>query len=96
MATVVRTEIRKRGFFGWVFFLMFLGFNAVMAWSLLAGLADIGGQTPADANLRAAHEIGATIGVGILLIVWAAGAVILGLLVMLTRGSKSIIEEVVA
>lgn len=67
-----------------------------MAWCLLAGLANIGGQTPTDANLRAAHEIGATIGVGFVLVFWAAGAVILGLLVMLTRGAKSIIEEVIA
>jgi hypothetical protein len=38
---------------------------------------------------------GATIGVAFLLMFWAAGDVILGLLVMFTRGKVSIIEETI-
>lgn len=93
MSMVVRREIRKRGFFGWVFLLIFLGFNALMAiwlisyWSLLG---DIDAASDAE---KAGAVIGGTIGTGFLLVFWALGSVITGLLALLTRGRKSIVEE---
>ncbi|MCB1397565.1 MAG: hypothetical protein KDJ98_16700 [Rhodobacteraceae bacterium] len=95
MQRTTRIERRKRGFFGWVFLLLFWGFQIFMVWSLVAGLANVGTsaaalQTEAE---RAGAAIGATLGVGIILSIWAAGSIILGLLMFATRGSKIIIEE---
>jgi hypothetical protein len=93
MATVVRREIRKRGFFGWLFLLLFLAFNLLMIawlasyWSLLAQTTEL------TEAARVGKTIGGTIGSGALLLLWAMGSVILGLLAILTRGSKVIIEE---
>jgi hypothetical protein len=97
MTKVVRREIRKRGFLGWVFLILFLGFNALMLWALLAGLAGVG-ETTASLETeaeRAGAAIGATLGAGVLMVVWACGAVILGLLAILTRGSKTVVEETI-
>ena len=91
--TIVRREVRKRGFFGWLFLILFFGFNALMLvwllsyWSQLSSMA-----APSDAA-RVGKEIGGTGGSGILIFVWGFGAVILGLFAILTRGSKRIIEE---
>ena len=97
MAKMVRREIRKRGFFGWVFLLLFLCFNALMLWAMFAGLAGVGevaSGLESEAE-QAGAAIGATLGIGFLLVIWACGAVILGLLAILTRGSKTIVEETV-
>jgi Na+-driven multidrug efflux pump len=94
MARTIRTERRKRGFFGWVFLILFFIFNALMLYGTVAGLAQTGeqiGQAATEAE-RAGATIGTAIGVSMILIVWAAGALILGLLVMLTPGRKVIIE----
>ena len=37
MARVVRREKRQRGFFGWVFLVLFWGWNALMAWLMVLG-----------------------------------------------------------
>jgi len=94
MAKIVRREIRKRGFFGWIFLLLFLGFNALMVlwlvsyWSAISGGPSSGGDAA-----RAGHAIGATIGTGMIFFFWTAGAVITGLFALLTRGRKTYIEE---
>jgi hypothetical protein len=93
MARIVRREIRKRGFFGWIFLILFVLFNLGMLawlvayWNLLAG-----SNAASDAE-RAGTIIGGTIGSGLLIFIWVAGAVILGLFAILTRGRKSIVEE---
>lgn len=95
MARIVRKETRKRGFFGWVFLLLFLGFNALMAvWviSYWVQLSDL--KTLSEAE-RTGRAIGGTIGTSVLLGIWVAGDIITGLLALLTRGSKVIVEEVV-
>jgi len=90
---IIRREIRKRGFFGWVFLLIFLGFNALMAVWLFNYWSQIGGNlaTSSEAG-RAGAAIGATIGTSMILFIWAVGAVITGLLALLTRGPKTYIE----
>jgi hypothetical protein len=78
MARRVVTREAGPGFFGWLFLLIFLAFNAFMVvflviyWNLLAGM-------PPTAT-------GSILGTGAILFFWVSGAVITGLLVLLTRG----------
>ncbi|TIO30415.1 hypothetical protein [Mesorhizobium sp.] len=95
MATVVRKEIRKRGFFGWLFFILFLAFNAFMLWAMIVGLSSVGDGPAATEAEQTGRAVGGAIGVMALLVIWAMGAVILGLLAILTRGRKTIVEETV-
>src|SRR5262249_11394036 len=83
MAKIVRRETRKRGFFGWIFLLLFLGFNALMVRWLVSYWSAI-----SDGPSSAGHAIGATIGTGMIFFFWTAGAVITGLFALLTRGRK--------
>lgn len=93
MATVIRREVRKRGFFGKVFLGIFWIWNALMVYGLVSGLVNVGksgmGTTEAE---RAGAAIGTAIGVGMILWVWVLGAAILGLLVFFSRGQKTVIE----
>lgn len=97
MATVIRRETRKRGFFGWLFLLIFLGFNALMLIWLIAYWSSVGNLVDAAASdaERAGSAIGGAIGTSMLLFFWVCGAVITGLLAFLTRGHKTIVEETV-
>ncbi len=88
-------ERRKRGFFGWIFLVAFWLFNAFMAFALFAGLSNVSNMSStltSDAE-RAGAAIGTTIGASMILGIWLAGAVILGLFVLFTRGTK-IIETI--
>lgn len=90
----IRREVRKRGFFGWVFLLIFLGFNAVMLLWLIGYWTELGKLPAAMSEAeRAGAVIGSTIGTGFIIMVWGFGAVILGLLALLTRGRRTIITE---
>jgi UPF0716 family protein affecting phage T7 exclusion len=94
LATVIRTEVRKRGIIGKVFLLLFWLFNALMGFSLWAGLSRNGerlASLASDAE-RTGHMAGTALGAGMIVIIWAAGAVILGLLVLLTPG-RTIVTE---
>lgn len=94
MASTVRTERYRRGFFGWIFLILFWGFNALMAYATFVGLsgsAEDMAQLTTDAE-KAGYAAGTAIGASFILIVWAAGALILGLFVMFTRGRKVITE----
>jgi hypothetical protein len=94
MVRVIRREVRQRGFFGWVFLIIFLAFNALMLWWLVAYWSQIGPLVTAGTEAeKAGGAIGATIGTGLILAIWAVGAVITGLLAILTRGRRSYIEE---
>ena len=94
MVTIVRREIRRRGVFGHVFKWIFILFNILMLlwlvsyWNTVAPMLSQGSE-PA----RAGSAIGATVGTGFLVFFWAAGALILGLLTMFTRGKLTVIEE---
>lgn len=94
MTRIIRRETRKRGFFGWVFLIIFVLFNLYMAYALFAGLANVGSSPMPDSEAgRAGAAIGTTIGLGLILGIWASGAVITGLLALLTRGNKVVVEE---
>ena len=85
MATTV-TTVRKRGFFGWVFLILFLVFNAFMALLLFALWAHPSGGSGRITN-------GEVLGGGLVIFAWCLGSVILGLLALLTRGSKTVTTE---
>jgi hypothetical protein len=53
----------------------------------------LGGMETHGSAEQAGQAIGGTIGSGVILFFWVAGAVILGLIAMLTRGRKTIITE---
>lgn len=104
MTTIVRREIRKRGFFGKVFKFLFIAFNLAMLGWVVAYWMTLGHGWDQATNLpdpdmrgfaQGGYAIGATIGTSLLLFLWVAGDVILGLLTMFTRGKKLIIEDVV-
>ena len=95
--TVRFTEKRQRGIFGWFFLLLFWGWQILMAYSVVMGLAGSGNDmarytTEAE---RAGAAIGTTIGFSILLTLWAVGSVVFGALAFFTRGKKIIIQETV-
>lgn len=97
MVQVIRREVRKRGFFGKVFKFLFIIFNLLMLAWLVSYWIQIGNMYNAvssDAE-RTGASIGATLGTGFLIFFWAAGALILGLLTMLSRGTKIVIEETI-
>lgn len=96
MANDVYIERRKRGFFGWLFLLIFIIWNVLMLIWLItagAGVNDVI-QSAGDSEAgRAGATIGAGIGFIFILFVWAMGAVVTGLLALLTRGSKTVVTR---
>ncbi|KQZ29134.1 hypothetical protein ASD50_18250 [Mesorhizobium sp. Root552] len=97
VSRIERVEVRKRGFFGMVFWLMFLAFNALMALWLVFTIKSASDQFQAtsDAASQAGTAVGGTIATGVLLWIWVFGDIILGLLVMLSRGRKVTIERTI-
>lgn len=97
MATIVRTETRKRGVFGMVMWWLFLAYNALMGVAFVAGMKGAGEtlQQSAEPAARAGAALGTALGAGVLLAIWLTGALILGLIVALTRGKKVIVERTV-
>lgn len=94
MATVT-TETRKRGPFGWVVAILFWGWNLFMAWGLFSGLArtaDHYSTIGSDAG-RAGAAVGTALGVGAILFLWVAGAVILGLIMLFTQGKRVLVTQ---
>ena len=77
----------KRGFFGKVVKFLFVAFNVIMALWLFSYFGFIGDSYSGSASdaEAAGTAIGGTIGVGILLFLWAIGDLILGLFVLFTR-----------
>jgi hypothetical protein len=73
----------------WAFNLFMLAWIAIY-WGILSGV-HIDGPHPQAAKIGAA--IGGTIGTGVIMVFWAMGAFILGMLVLFTRGRKTVIEE---
>lgn len=94
MATTTRIERRKRGVIGTIFLLLFWAFNALMVFALFVGLSDSGAemQKLTSEAERSGYAAGTAIGTMMIVMVWAAGALILGLFVLLTRGNKVVIE----
>lgn len=93
MARTVRIEKRRRGIFGWIFLLLFWGFNLLMAWAFFAGIAAMSdAPAPVSEAEKAGAAIGTALGISMILGIWGMGALILGLFVMFTRGPKTVIE----
>lgn len=97
MSKIERVETRKRGFFGMIFWWMLLAFNAFMGLWLFHAvkISSEHFQATTDAASQAGTAIGGTIAAGVLLWLWVFGDVVLGLLVLLSRGKKVTIERVV-
>lgn len=93
--TVKRTETRKRGVVGWIFLLLFWGFNALMAWALFAGIGEnVERAQQLTGAARQGHDIGTGLGIMIMLFFWAAGAVVFGAMAYFTRGKLVITEQI--
>ena len=81
----------KLGVFGWIWRVLLLLWQvAMVGWfvqyiSIVAPAVEAGGAQGAGA------AIGGTIGVGMILFVWVAGTIVLGLFVILTRRTKAIV-----
>jgi hypothetical protein len=91
--TIVRTEKRERSFVGTLVKRIFIGFNLFMLVWIFGGLHAVSKLQTHTAAEQIGSAIGTTIGVTLLLTLWALGDLILGVLVLVTRGNKIIIEE---
>ncbi len=86
-------SIRKptRSFFGKIVKWSFVAFNVIMLAMLVTGLdgaADKSGTLTSDAE-QAGAAIGTAIGATLVIGIWVAGDIILGLIMLFTRPSKS-------
>lgn len=89
-----RVETRKRGVFGTIFLWLFWAFNALMAfvtWRAVSTSSEMIGMQVTEAE-KAASAIGSGAAVAVVIFIWLAGAVILGLFALLTRGKTVIVE----
>jgi hypothetical protein len=76
------TEIkRQRGVFGWLFVLLLIAFNLAVAYGFYKNLTGAGAGTKRGED-----------GIVALVMVWVMGDIILGLLVLLTKG-KTVITK---
>lgn len=77
----------KRGLMGKMFKWSFIGFNALMALWVVGGFnaATKNYDTMSSQAEQAGAAIGTGVGVAMLIVLWALGAVILGLFVLFTR-----------
>jgi NADH:ubiquinone oxidoreductase subunit 6 (subunit J) len=94
MATIQR-EVRKRGFFGKLAKFLFIAFNLLMLLWLITYWVSAGNlmsEMQSEAE-RAGGAVGATLATGMLLFFWVAGALILGLITLFTRGQRTLITE---
>ncbi len=87
-------ETRRRGFFGWVFLVLFWGWNMLMAAALFIGMSENAStyQRLTSEAERTGHNLGTGLGMMMILSVWASGALIIGLAVLLTRGKRVLTE----
>lgn len=94
MTKTIRIEKRKRGIFGKIFSMLFWAFNLLMvAWLVLGTQAAIDQSAKLTSSAeQAGAAIGTTLGISMIMGFWVMGAIILGLLSFMTRGSKIITE----
>lgn len=80
----------KRGFFGKIFKWTLIAFNILMVVWLVSYMGTIGEQLDGATSdaAEAGTAIGGTIGVGMILVFWVLGDIILGLGTLLTRPRK--------
>jgi hypothetical protein len=92
----VQKEVSDRSGFGKIIKWLFIAFNILMPIWVISGMFSVGHVSEIAINdaERAGAAIGATLGIGMLLILWAIGDLILGLFVLFTKRKKLItIEE---
>jgi len=97
MAKTIRTEVRKRTLMGKIIKWSFICFNVLMLVWMLSTCAAVGdgiNNAHSDAE-QAGTAIGGAMASGMQIFIWMAGDVILGILVLLTRGKKMLVDEVV-
>lgn len=87
-------ERRRRGVFGWFFLLVFWGWNALMVLTLFNGIAGTSSEYERLATDAARQGYSAGVGMGILLllVLWAVGSVVTGMLAFFTRGRAEMVE----
>lgn len=95
MSSIVKTERYQRGPFGTLIKWAFVGFNLIMLVWIVGGLQSASTIEVHSEAERAGRAIGSAIGVASLLTLWVFGDIILGVLVLFTRGHKVVTEEVV-
>lgn len=90
--SIVRREVSDRTIFGKLVKWAFIAFNVLMLVWLVAGfgIASESMQNTMNEAEQAGAAIGSTIGIGLIIVLWALGDVILGLFVLLTRRKKII------
>jgi hypothetical protein len=93
--TVIRTEKRERGFIGKLIKWAFIGFNLFMIFWTVGGLSIVSKVETHSTAEKIGASIGATIGITFILMLWGLGDLILGVLVLVSRGNKILIEETV-
>lgn len=71
----------KRGFFGSLFMAVFILFNVLMAFVMYSGMSSIDPELAKTAG----GSVGTGIGFTMILIIWALGDIVLGLLVLFTK-----------
>jgi hypothetical protein len=93
MATLVSKEIRRRGFFGILIKWTFIAFNVVMLYWMIAAIGAVSDVETNSTAEQVGYAVGATIGFGMILGIWTMGSIILGILVLLTRGDRVFVHE---
>ena len=81
-----------RGFFGWTFLLLFLAFQALMIGAAVVSfgaVADSASGCLGDAACEAGTVIGGGIFAAMGWAVWILGTLVLGFLVLMTRGRRA-------
>ena len=94
METIIQTETRKRSLLGKIIKWSFILFNIGMVVWLFSYWNDVGtlvNEQTHEAG-KAGAALGATLGTSVIVFFWAAGALILGIFTLLTRGKKVIIQ----
>lgn len=83
-------ETRKRGAVGKLFLIAFVIWQAIMAAWLFSYLVELGKGVAAYESeaARQGFMAGGVIGTAVLFVIWTGGTVILGGIVLLTRGQK--------
>ena len=80
----------ERSFFGKIVKWVFIGFNVLMLFWLIGGVG--GGTEVMDSATSEAERAGAAVGTGIgaflIILIWALGDVILGMMYLFTRPEK--------
>lgn len=94
----LQIEKRQRGPFGWIVAIVFWGFNTIMIYYIFS-VFDVGADYYSNAS-DGADQAGFALGTGfaiyILGSIWFTGTIILGIMMVLTRGKKIISTKAVS